>query len=189
MDSHKLALTESSTGTYRDIILADDYVVSLVHCRQSSSGQSYCDERFHADTTVFPYGNSANVAGPVVKELAIKGVKSMGGEVERVVLQRQFKYLPHAGPEVMRNKILYSWIDEEGAISQRTYGGTLRECYFTAHKLLKCRKPLIKSDDRVLLVHLPDLDFVDAFFGCSRAGVIPVPVLPPVHSKGVDKLS
>ncbi|OWM69263.1 hypothetical protein CDL15_Pgr025450 [Punica granatum] len=175
MDSHKLALTESSTGTYRDIILADDYVVSLVHCRQSSSGQSYCDERFHADTTVFPYGNSANVAGPVVKELAIKGVKSMGGEVERVVLQRQFKYLPHAGPE--------------GAISQRTYGGTLRECYFTAHKLLKCRKPLIKSDDRVLLVHLPDLDFVDAFFGCSRAGVIPVPVLPPVHSKGVDKLS
>lgn len=33
--------------------------------------------------------------------------------------------------------------------------------------------------DRVLLVHLPSLDFVSAFLGCQAAGVVPVPVAPP----------
>ncbi|KAK4371724.1 hypothetical protein RND71_007108 [Anisodus tanguticus] len=32
--------------------------------------------------------------------------------------------------------------------------------------------------DRVLLVYVPGLDFIDAFFGRLRAGVLPVPVLP-----------
>ncbi|XP_059665191.1 uncharacterized protein LOC132311333 [Cornus florida] len=45
--------------------------------------------------------------------------------------------------------------------------------------LLRNQKPDIKFGDRVLLVHVPGLDFVDAFFGCLRARVIPVPVLPP----------
>lgn len=48
-----------------------------------------------------------------------------------------------------------------------------------ARKLLSSQKPVIKPGDRVLLVHVPGLDFVDAFFGCLRARVLPVPVLPP----------
>ena len=33
--------------------------------------------------------------------------------------------------------------------------------------------------ERVLLVHPPGLDFVEAFFACLRAGVIAVPAPPP----------
>jgi acyl-CoA synthetase (AMP-forming)/AMP-acid ligase II len=50
--------------------------------------------------------------------------------------------------------------------------------HLTLHKLLTSTKPVIKPGDRVLIL-LPGLEFVDAFFGCIRARVVPVPVLPP----------
>ncbi|OWM69222.1 uncharacterized protein LOC116212053 isoform X2 [Punica granatum] len=248
-------------------------------------GNPVAMQRFHADTDIFlfwSYGNSANVAGPAVKELAIKAVNSMGGVVRKEILQRRFKYFPHVGPEEMKNgfyerleyelqglrntyyvgglmafelternssyamalickhfattnpappfpyvkslfhlrldqdkkhpkilsespgiefpdlstlneylkhwgthevsknKMLYTWINDEGAaVAQRTYGELEANAAFIAHKLLTSQKPSIKRGDRVLLVHPPGLDFVDAFFGCLRARVIPVPVLPP----------
>ncbi|OWM69223.1 hypothetical protein CDL15_Pgr025410 [Punica granatum] len=233
----------------------------------STIGNPVAMQRFHADTDIFlfwSYGNSDDVVGLVVEELVMKAVKSMRGEVERVILQRQFKYFPHVDSEDMKNgfyerleselqglrntyyvgglmafelternssyamalnlfplrrdiadrrpkilgelqevefpnlstldgylkhwgthevtrsKVLYSWIDEEGAvISQRTYGELDARAASIAHKILTSRKPLVKAGDRVLLVHLPGLDFIDAFFGCLRASVIPVPVLPP----------
>jgi len=37
--------------------------------------------------------------------------------------------------------------------------------------------------DRVLLVYPPSLDFIVAFFGCLKAGMIAVPVFPPDPSK------
>ncbi|OZM70811.1 hypothetical protein CFN78_23095 [Amycolatopsis antarctica] len=37
----------------------------------------------------------------------------------------------------------------------------------------------INAGDRVLLIHLPSLDFIAAFLGCLAAGVIPVPLAPP----------
>ncbi|KAL3519199.1 hypothetical protein ACH5RR_021788 [Cinchona calisaya] len=48
-----------------------------------------------------------------------------------------------------------------------------------AYKLLRIQKPIIKPGNRVLLVNLPGLDFVDAFFGCLRARVVLVLVIPP----------
>ena len=42
--------------------------------------------------------------------------------------------------------------------------------------------------DRVLLVYPPGLEFICAFYGCLYAGVIAVPVYPPVDKKLVDKL-
>ena len=90
-------------------------------------------------------------------------------------------YLKHWGTHgVTQNKALYTWINEEGVMScQRTYAELHANASCIAHKLLTSRKPVIKPGDRVLLVHVPGLDFIDAFFGCLRAKVLPVPVLPP----------
>ncbi|GMN37937.1 hypothetical protein TIFTF001_007225 [Ficus carica] len=41
------------------------------------------------------------------------------------------------------------------------------------------QKPVIKPDDGIILIYVPGLDFITAFFGCLRAKVLPVPALPP----------
>ena len=90
-------------------------------------------------------------------------------------------YLKHWGTyEVTQSKILYTWINEEGEeVCRRTYAELHANASFIAHMILTSRKPVIKPGDRVLLVYVPGLDFVDAFFGCLRAKVLPIPVLPP----------
>lgn len=90
-------------------------------------------------------------------------------------------YLKHWGTHgVTQNKTLYTWINEEGTVvCQRTYQELHANASCISQKLLTSRKPIIKLGDRVLLVHVPGLDFIDAFFGCLRAKIIPVPVLPP----------
>lgn len=50
----------------------------------------------------------------------------------------------------------------------------------------------INPGDRVLLLHLPSLDFIIAFLGCLAAGVVPVPLPPPNPfklAKEVDAVS
>jgi acyl-CoA synthetase (AMP-forming)/AMP-acid ligase II len=37
----------------------------------------------------------------------------------------------------------------------------------------------LRRDDRVVLAYTPSMEFVTAFLGCLRAGVVPVPVPPP----------
>ncbi|KAI3992213.1 hypothetical protein MKX01_021621 [Papaver californicum] len=90
-------------------------------------------------------------------------------------------YSKHWGThKVTQNRTLYNCISKEGkVVCQRTYAELHANASLIAHKLLTSLKPLIKPGDRVLLVHVPGLEFVDAFFGCLRARVIPVPVLPP----------
>ncbi|KAK9078555.1 hypothetical protein SSX86_002612 [Deinandra increscens subsp. villosa] len=90
-------------------------------------------------------------------------------------------YLKHWGThEITREKTLYTWINDEGEEEyKRTYAELHSNASCIAHKLLTSSKPVIKPGDRVLLLHVPGLDFVDAFFGCLRARVLPVPVLPP----------
>ncbi|CAI0450227.1 unnamed protein product [Linum tenue] len=248
-------------------------------------GHPIAMQKYYADSDIFlfwSYGNSADVMGPKVAELALKVVKSMGAQAQQVVLQRRFKYFPHVCSQDMKNgfyerlenelqgqsntiyvgglmafelternssysmatickhfasnnslptfpyvkslfslqaniqtkklqqlgeiagvefpdlpsldaylkhwgtlpstkdKTLYTWINEEGiVVCKRTYAELNANAASIAHHMLTSRKPVIKPDDRVLLVHVPGLDFVDAFFGCIRARVIPVPVLPP----------
>ncbi|KAG7010248.1 fadD28, partial [Cucurbita argyrosperma subsp. argyrosperma] len=240
-------------------------------------------QRFYADTDIFlfwSYGNSADITGPKVAELAINTVKKMGAEVKKVILQRRFKYFPHVcskdmedgfykrlelelqgslntyyvgglmafelternssyamtlvckhfannsspmfsyakpmfflqskrerdvkglgelpGVEfpdlnsldgylrhwgshhVTRDRVLYTWLNEEGSVlGQRTYRELHLNASCIAQKLLSNQKPPIKPGDRVLLIYVPGLDFIDAFFGCLRAKILPVPVLPP----------
>ncbi|MED6168809.1 hypothetical protein PIB30_015190 [Stylosanthes scabra] len=251
----------------------------------STLGHPIAIQKFYADTNIFllwSYGNSADIKGPAITKLAIKTVESMGGEVQKVVLQRRFKYFPHVSSQAMKdgfyekleselqgsrntyyvgglmafelternssyamalicknfansndlpmfpytkslfplrtecqemdprelgelpgvqfpnlpnlngylrqwgthpvtqNRTLYTWINEEGKpVGQRTYAEQHLNASCIAHKLLTSQKPVIKPGDRVLLVYVPGLDFIDAFFGCLRARVIPVPVLPP----------
>ncbi|XP_048557931.1 uncharacterized protein LOC125538701 [Triticum urartu] len=90
-------------------------------------------------------------------------------------------YLQYWGTHrVTKENVIYTWINEEGKImNRRTYQELHENASHIAHKLLTSMKPIIKPGDRVILIHLPGLEFIDAFFGCIRAGVIPVPVIPP----------
>ncbi|CAN4114036.1 unnamed protein product [Withania somnifera] len=89
-------------------------------------------------------------------------------------------YLKHWGTHnITCKKTLYKWISEDGqVVNKRTYEEQNANAFCIAQKLLSSRKPIMKQGDRVLLVYVPGLDFIDAFFGCLRAGVLPVPVLP-----------
>ncbi|CAD6263388.1 unnamed protein product [Miscanthus lutarioriparius] len=247
-------------------------------------GHPVAMQRFFADTNIFlfwSYGNSADIKESYVAKCVTNVVTSMGGTVQKVLLQRRFKYFPHVSSEDMKNgfyekvesqlqgfqntyfvggllafelternalysisavckhfaiaseipmvpyvkrlfplskgnpspprhigelegvefphlpsldgylqywgthrvtaeKVIYTWINEEGKIvNRRTYQELHDNASYIAYRLLTSTKPIIKPGDRVLLIHLPGLEFVDAFFGCIRAGVIPVPVLPP----------
>ncbi|KAL4576881.1 hypothetical protein LXL04_012981 [Taraxacum kok-saghyz] len=248
-------------------------------------GNPVAVQRFYADTDIYlfwSYGNSVDIKGPKVTQLAIDAVNRMGGEVESIILQRRFKYFPHVTSqdmkegfydkmemelqgqqntyyvgglvafelternstyamnlirkhfanddplpnfpyvkrlfpllsdsldrsperldeypgvtfpdlgsldgylthwgthELTKDKTLYTWINDEGEEAyKRSYKELDANASCIAHKLLTCQKPVMNPGDRVLLLHVPGLDFVDAFFGCLRARLIPVPVLPP----------
>uniref|UniRef100_A0A7N0UGY7 Carrier domain-containing protein n=1 Tax=Kalanchoe fedtschenkoi TaxID=63787 RepID=A0A7N0UGY7_KALFE len=256
----------------------------------SAIGHPVAMQRFHTDTDIFlfwSYGNSADIKGPQVLDMAVKDVENMGGDVAEVVLQRRFKYFPHvncqdmkdgfydrledelqgqrntyyvgglmafelternsyysialmnkhfateslpppfpyvkrlhpllsdsedwlsrqqldelagvdypslpsldaylehwAGHGATKDRCLYRWIDDKGeTVARRTYAELNANASCIACKLRTDKKQLVKPGDRVLLVYVPGLDFIDAFFGCVRAGVVPVPALPPDPSK------
>lgn len=67
-------------------------------------GHPVAMQRFFADTDVFlfwSYGNSLDIKGSTVTKLLIDVVNTMGGLVEKVILQRRFKYFPHVNSEGM----------------------------------------------------------------------------------------
>ncbi|KAL4591428.1 hypothetical protein LXL04_004393 [Taraxacum kok-saghyz] len=258
-------------------------------------GNPVAMQRFYPDTNIFlfwSYGNSTDIVGLKVARLAVDAATNIGGKVNKVILQRRFKYFPHVKSQEMKDgfyeklenqlqgqkntfyvgglmafelternssyafslvvkhfasdnpeprfpyikrlftmksdthswiakqleeepgvkfpdissidgylrhwgnheriskKTLYIWINDKGeTISRRTYKEINANASYISHKLLTCNKPIIKPGDRVLLVYIPGLEFLDAFFGCMRAGVIPVPVIPPDPSqKGCQSL-
>ena len=68
----------------------------------STIGHPVAIQKFYSDTNIFllwSYGNSVDIKGPTVTDLAIKTVEAMGGEVEKFILQRRFKYFPHVGSQ------------------------------------------------------------------------------------------
>src|SRR5271163_2041827 len=76
------------------------------------------------------------------------------------------------------DKLLYSYLDVNGdPIATYTYASFLRRAQAIAGHLRKdCR---FAAGDRLLLAYPPGLEMICAFFGCVRAGLIPVPVYPP----------
>jgi thioester reductase-like protein len=76
------------------------------------------------------------------------------------------------------HKLLYSYIDLNGnPIECYSYASFIRRTKAIAGHLLKSGH--FAPEDRVLLAYPPGLEMICAFFGCARAGLIPVPVYPP----------
>src|ERR1700680_5108613 len=82
------------------------------------------------------------------------------------------------------HKLLYSYIDLNGdPIEGYTYESFLNRTKVIAGHLRKEHR--FAAQDRLLLAYPPGLEMICAFFGCVRAGLIPVPVYPP-SSHGVQ---
>src|ERR1700686_248878 len=76
------------------------------------------------------------------------------------------------------HKLLYSYIDLNGSqIEGYTYASFLQRTKAIAGYLRRERR--FRAQDRLLLAYPPGLEMICAFFGCVRAGLIPVPVYPP----------
>src|SRR5271157_4731759 len=76
------------------------------------------------------------------------------------------------------HKVLYSYIDLHGdQIGGHTYESFLHRTKVIAGHLR--REHGFAAQDRLLLAYPPGLEMICAFFGCVRAGLIPVPVYPP----------
>ena len=76
------------------------------------------------------------------------------------------------------HRLLYSYIDVNGnPIGGYSYESFLHRTKVIAGHLRK--RHSFKSQDRLLLAYPPGLEMICAFFGCVRAGLIPVPVYPP----------
>jgi thioester reductase-like protein len=76
------------------------------------------------------------------------------------------------------DKLLYSYLDVNGdPIESYTYASFLHRVEAIAGHLWKVGR--FATGDRLLLAYPPGLEMVCTFFGCVRAGLIPVPVYPP----------
>ncbi len=76
------------------------------------------------------------------------------------------------------DKLLYSYLDVNGdPIESYTYASFLHRAQAIAGHLRKDGR--FAAGDRLLLAYPPGLEMICAFFGCVRAGLIPVPVYPP----------
>src|SRR6202050_4711713 len=85
--------------------------------------------------------------------------------------------LDRLGDEQPR-KLLYSYLDLNGnPLESYTYASFLQRTKAIAGHLRKEHR--FASEDRLLLAYPPGLEMICAFFGCVRAGLIPVPVYPP----------
>src|SRR6202451_195306 len=75
-------------------------------------------------------------------------------------------------------KLLFSYLDLNGKqIEGYSYESFLHRTKVIAGHLRKEHR--FAAQDRVLLAYPPGLEMICAFFGCVRAGLIPVPVYPP----------
>ena len=76
------------------------------------------------------------------------------------------------------DKLLYAYLDVDGdPIESYTYASFLVRAEAIAGHLMSGHR--FAAGDRVLLAYPPGLEMICAFFGCVRAGLIPVPVYPP----------
>ncbi len=76
------------------------------------------------------------------------------------------------------DKLLYSFLDLNGdSVESYTYASFVYRINAIAGHLRKDGR--FEAGDRLLLAYPPGLEMISAFFGCVRAGLVPVPVYPP----------
>ncbi|MQM06028.1 hypothetical protein Taro_038849 [Colocasia esculenta] len=147
------------------------YAMAAV-CRHFANDNAY--PMFPYVKRLFPLRSNNEASG------AIRELDAQPG-IEFPDLPSLDSYLKFWGThKIMNTKTIFTWINEERqVVNRRTYGELNENASRIAHKLLTDNKTIVKPGDRVVLIYLPGLEFVDAFFGCLRAKVVPVPVLPP----------
>lgn len=87
-------------------------------------------------------------------------------------------YALNTFPKTDPNKLVFSYANEDGEIETNLSWKCFSESVDSMTGFLRTECNL-NEGDRVLLVFPPSIDFVIAFAGCIRAGLIPVPVYPP----------
>ncbi|KAJ8565199.1 hypothetical protein K7X08_007775 [Anisodus acutangulus] len=149
--------------------------------RNSSYSMALISKHF-ATTDLQPGFPNIKRLFPLLSDCVDKNPKALkeSEQVEFPELSGLDGYLKHwATHNITYKKTLYKWINEEvQVVNERTYEELNANASCIAHKMLSSQKPIMKQGDRVLLVYVPGLDFIDAFFGCLRAEVLSVPVLP-----------
>ncbi|MGA7315366.1 MAG: AMP-binding protein, partial [Silvibacterium sp.] len=76
------------------------------------------------------------------------------------------------------HKLLYSYLDLNGnPVECYSYSSFIERTKVIAGHLRKEHR--FAAEDRLLLAYPPGLEMISAFFGCVRAGLIPVPAYPP----------
>jgi acyl-CoA synthetase (AMP-forming)/AMP-acid ligase II len=74
--------------------------------------------------------------------------------------------------------------DGESPSGALTYGSLDQRAQAIAARLSQT----VQAGDRVLLLHLPGLEFVTAFFGCLYAGVVAIPAYPPRNARHYPRI-
>ena len=75
---------------------------------------------------------------------------------------------------VFGDRLAYSWYEQGEIKACISYSDLLKTSDFIAARLQSQFRP----GERIALIFGPGLDFIEAFFGCTRAGLIPVPLSP-----------
>ncbi|KAL2641753.1 hypothetical protein R1flu_009340 [Riccia fluitans] len=89
----------------------------------------------------------------------------------------------YAEHPVTKDKVVYTWVDEQGKeINKLTFSQLDASVTTIASYLLTCELNLIPGD-RIILLHPPGLEFIEAFLACLRAKILAVPLIPPDASK------
>lgn len=77
------------------------------------------------------------------------------------------------------DRIMYTFVSNDGQnVAELSCHNIWRRAQQIAQGLLISHH--LSPGDRVLLVYPPGLEFIEAFLGCLYAGIIPVPVPPPM---------
>ncbi len=80
-----------------------------------------------------------------------------------------------------------SFVDHCGMEEEHLTYRELKESYVrTSHFLLDLQGAGLDRGDRCLLAFPPSLEFVVYFLACLEAGVVAVPVIPPIHTRKHD---
>lgn len=66
---------------------------------------------------------------------------------------------------------------------------TFAELDNLSRKIASLLQSKLEPGDRVLINHLPGIDYITSFFGCLYAGMVAVPVYPPRYNPKFDRLS
>lgn len=82
---------------------------------------------------------------------------------------------------------LFKWVNDKGAEEETL---SSKELYDQAGAVAAYLQSLgVKPKDCVMVIYMPSLEFVTAFFGCLRLGAIPVPTAPPTSDESIPILA